>query len=458
MSNMKFVKVFSIVLLSMISVFAVSQKPPQPQPEDVPDRMMRVPGKAFNMGMNSQSPFSGQPNTNTMVTVSPFFMDQYEVTNWEYRKFVNWVRDSIAMQLIIENDPDSKFAKKDPTTDEVLGIEWKNRQFLEKEVYSKRKSDEEIADVLAPLFYDEGRGDLNTNMLHYRYSWKNTDQMRYRKGVSNDQKVRVDSYWVEIDEESGAATGNVLSETYEYKLTDPKSRVTNCIIAIYPDTLVWVRDFPNSRTDLEHNYFSNPSFANYPVVGVTWEQAHAYCDWRTKMEENKNGKRISPYRLPTEAEWEFAARAGKRLSAFPWGDNARLSNGEHMANAKYSRGVYMEDKGAVTTEVGKYPAQGPWKLYDMAGNVAEWTASAFSHSANAKTHDFNPDFSYMAKKSDPKGLRRKVVKGGSWKDISYFLQCGVRTYEYQDEARSYIGFRCVRSCVTLTVTDEEANQ
>ena len=64
----------------------------------------------------------------------------------------------------------------------------------------------------------------------------------------------------------------------------------------------------------------------------------------------------------------------------------------------------------------------------------------------------------MAKQSDPKGLRRKVVKGGSWKDISYFLQCGVRTYEYQDEARSYIGFRCVRSCVTLTVTDEEANQ
>ena len=123
MSNMKFVKMFSIVLLSMISVFAVSQKPPQPQPEDVPDRMMRIPGKAFLMGTNSQASLFGQPDNNVMVTVSPFFMDQYEVSNWDYRQFVNWVRDSIAMQLIIDNDPDSKFAKKDPNTDEVLGIE-----------------------------------------------------------------------------------------------------------------------------------------------------------------------------------------------------------------------------------------------------------------------------------------------------------------------------------------------
>jgi formylglycine-generating enzyme required for sulfatase activity len=145
------------------------------------------------------------------------------------------------------------------------------------------------------------------------------------------------------------------------------------------------------------------------------------------------------------------------MAAYPWGDNSRLANGKHMANAKYSRGIYMEDKGAVTREVTAYDPN-KYKLYNMAGNVAEWTASAHSNSANSKTHDFNPDFSYMAKQSDPKGLRRKVVKGGSWKDISYFLQCGVRTYEYQDEARSYIGFRCVRSCVTLTVTDEEANQ
>jgi formylglycine-generating enzyme required for sulfatase activity len=84
-------------------------------------------------------------------------------------------------------------------------------------------------------------------------------------------------------------------------------------------------------------------------------------------------------------------------------------------------------------------------LYDMAGNVAEWTSSAYSSTSNLKIHDINPEHPYMAHKSDPAIKKRKVVKGGSWKDVSYYLQCGVRTYEYQNEARSYIGFRCVRS-------------
>jgi formylglycine-generating enzyme required for sulfatase activity len=81
----------------------------------------------------------------------------------------------------------------------------------------------------------------------------------------------------------------------------------------------------------------------------------------------------------------------------------------------------------------------------MAGNVAEWTASSYSSTANVRVHDMNPDYTYIARKDDPDVLKRKVVKGGSWKDVSYYLQCGVRTYEYQQECRSYIGFRCVRS-------------
>ena len=59
----------------------------------------------------------------------------------------------------------------------------------------------------------------------------------------------------------------------------------------------------------------------------------------------------------------------------------------------------------------------------------------------------NPEFPYIARKDDPDVLKRKVIRGGSWKDVSYYLQCGVRTYEYQYESRSYIGFRCVRSYV-----------
>jgi formylglycine-generating enzyme required for sulfatase activity len=86
-------------------------------------------------------------------------------------------------------------------------------------------------------------------------------------------------------------------------------------------------------------------------------------------------------------------------------------------------------------------------LFDMAGNVAEWTASSYSSSSNASVHDLNPEFPYVARKDDPEVLHRKVVKGGSWKDVSYYMQCGVRTYEYQYESHSYIGFRCVRSVI-----------
>ena len=79
----------------------------------------------------------------------------------------------------------------------------------------------------------------------------------------------------------------------------------------------------------------------------------------------------------------------------------------------------------------------------MAGNVAEWTSSAYDESASTFTHDLNPTFNYEAKADDPEVLKRKVVRGGSWKDIGYFLQNSTRTFEYQDTAKSYVGFRCV---------------
>ena len=84
-------------------------------------------------------------------------------------------------------------------------------------------------------------------------------------------------------------------------------------------------------------------------------------------------------------------------------------------------------------------------LYDMAGNVSEWTNTAYNESSSSLVNDMNPSYQYNAKNDDPDVLKRKVIKGGSWKDVAYYLQCGVRTYEYQNESRPYIGFRCVRS-------------
>ena len=81
----------------------------------------------------------------------------------------------------------------------------------------------------------------------------------------------------------------------------------------------------------------------------------------------------------------------------------------------------------------------------MAGNVAEWTGDAFDESAYQQTSDLNPYYQVTAKKTDNKISKRKVIRGGSWKDIAYYLQCGVRDYEYEDSTRCFIGFRTVRT-------------
>ncbi len=80
----------------------------------------------------------------------------------------------------------------------------------------------------------------------------------------------------------------------------------------------------------------------------------------------------------------------------------------------------------------------------MAGNVAEWTNSAFDATSYNFTWDLNTDYSFNAKEDDPPVMKRKVVRGGSWKDISYYLQVTTRDYEYQDSSKCYIGFRCIQ--------------
>ena len=413
--------------------------------ESNPYGMVLVRKGAFLMGANSQSAIFSQSDNNVMVTVNAFWMDETEITNSEYRQFVNWVRDSIAYSLLIEEEgTDSEYAlqPKYESDDETVLINWKKRIPWE----NRFIPDEPMAEILAPMFYDEGRGSLKTTALRYHYTWVNIDQAvkvankfdvargRYPKGAS----IRVDSFWVENDE--------IYYETIERPLRQPSDINTNGIICVYPDTMVWARDFEYSYNDpLLYSYFNSPSYSEYPVVGVTWEQAHAFCHWRTQLLRSQQSVVVNSYRLPTEAEWEYAARGGRKMAMYPWGDRyARDAEGCYLANFKPYRGSYHNDTGVSTMAVGQFEPN-DFGLFDMAGNVAEWTASAYPTSSNTNIHDLNPEFPYIARKEDPNTLKRKVIKGGSWKDISYYLQCGVRSYEYQYEGRSYIGFRCVRS-------------
>jgi gliding motility-associated lipoprotein GldK len=214
--------------------------------------------------------------------------------------------------------------------------------------------------------------------------------------------------------------------------------------------LCWVHDFTYGFNEpLTETYFWHPAFDDYPVVGVSWGQAKAFNAWRTaylnSWKQEQGETFVQRFRLPSEAEWEFAARGGLDLSPFPWGGPyVRNIQGCPLANFKPMRGDYVEDNGCYTVPIDSYEPN-DYGLYNMAGNVAEWCNTSYDPSVYEFAHDMSTEYEYNADKSDPPALKRKVIRGGSWKDIGYYIQTGTRTYEYQDTAKSYIGFRSVMS-------------
>ena len=214
---------------------------------------------------------------------------------------------------------------------------------------------------------------------------------------------------------------------------------------LYPDTTVWRDDFTHHMFDpmLEY-YYQHPAFDDYPVVGVNWEAAKYFSTWRTNYLNDwrsKEGLFAMPrFRLPNEAEWEYAAKGGRDMAPYPWGGPyARTGNGCVLANFKNGRGNYVDDGYAYTAPVDAF-LPNDFGLYNMAGNVAEWCEDAYNPAAMPIVWDLNPTYH---DEFEP----RKIVRGGSWKDVAYYLETGTRTYDYKDSARSYIGFRNAMSFI-----------
>jgi len=212
------------------------------------------------------------------------------------------------------------------------------------------------------------------------------------------------------------------------------------IADLMPDTTVWTRDYTHHMGDpLVVYYWSHPAFDDYPVVGVDWNSAKYFCEWRTSYLNRwrtDNQLPVMPnFRLPSEAEWEYASRGGRDMAKYPWGNPyIRNAKGCLLANFKPGRGNYFDDGYAYTSPIGTYFAN-EYGLYDMSGNVAEWCEDAYNQSAMPLTWDLNPTY------FDP-NVPLKVIRGGSWKDIAYYLETGTRSFEHQDTARASIGFRC----------------
>ena len=230
--------------------------------------------------------------------------------------------------------------------------------------------------------------------------------------------------------------------------TDRQRFIIKEKINVYPDTLVWLRDHTYAcYDDMAKSYFYSNAYDNYPVVGITWPQAKAFSVWRSQIFntwlQSNEQMFVNDFRLPSESEWERAARGDMDMMAYPWGGPyIRNYSGCHQANFKPTRGSYFEDGGMRTVKVYSYNPN-MFGLYCMAGNVAEWCSTSFDESLYDFQHDMSAEYDYQALDGDPVEKKRKVVRGGSWKDIGYYLQNNTRSYEYQDSAKAYIGFRNV---------------
>lgn len=385
----------------------------------MPYGMVYIPSGTLHIGPSDQDVNHALVQRTKSISIPGFYMDGTEISNNEYRQWTQWVTDSIAHKLIGE-DHILESENGDERIDWTARIRW---------------DEEETQELLEELYYPEnerfwGERTINPVNLNFEYSW-----IDYREAAKNVMRKR---------------QNEPIKERAELIKTD--------VINVYPDTLVWIRDFSYAYNEpMTRHYFWHPAYDDYPVVGVTWKQATAFCVWRsyllTSWRSSMGEVGVDDFRLPTEFEWEYASRGGKKMSPYPWGGPyVRNSKGCILANFKPGRGNYPDDGGFYTVKVDAYWAN-DFGLWNMAGNVAEWTANAFEENANSFQHDLNPDYRYDAQPEDDITLKRKVIRGGSWKDISYFMNTGTRTYEYQDTAKSYIGFRCVMSFLGRSLND-----
>jgi gliding motility-associated lipoprotein GldK len=410
------IALMSLLLLSFMMIFFVfAKKPKKINNNKLDPNMVEIPNGSFYMGASDEEYNFSLMNQKKLVSIQSFWMDRTEITNQQYRKFVNYVADSLKYLAIYGGGLNQD--------EDTIRVDWaragriniKSRAVLEKL--------NEL--LLSPDNRIQGKVELDPNKLVYRYSF--------------------------VDLKAAARESKKLEKAIaDYKITVNES--------IYPDTLVWMRDFSYSYNEpLTKLYFSHAAYNEYPVVGVSWKQALAFTHWRTNNSDyyagkpGRNDQKIDGiYRLPTEAEWEYAARGNSRKNAmYPWGSPyTRTKEGRLLANFKPGRGDYLggnpENDNIHTTKIKSY-TENDFNLFDMAGNVAEWTSSAYYEGGFNFMGDFNPDVQYFAKDSDPILNKRKVTRGGSWKDIAYNCQVSTRNYEYQDTAKSFIGFRCVLS-------------
>lgn len=382
---------------------SLNYKPP------VPLGMVYVPSGILKMGASDEDVRGRNDALIRTMQMTGFYMDATEISVAEYRQFTNWVKDSMAhVQLgdFIDNPDGSQ------------------RVDMRKRI---NYNDPDVQDQLANFFLSAeqtgwGKREFDNTKLVYKY-----EVYDYEEAVRNPAQPK-------------------------------NSFIKSYTVPVYPDTTVWMRQLTYSYNEpiaQQYNWF--PAFNNYPVVGVNHAQAQAFCNWRTmiwRSERERNRQFFEgEFRLPNEMEWEWAARGGRNQAPYPWGGPYIVNKkGCYLANFKPQRGNYAADGGLYTVPVDRYWPN-DYGLYNMAGNVSEWTASQYLGNSYATVADMNPEIKARLRENDPQHLRRMVVRGGSWRDVAFYLQVSTRDWEYADTAKAYIGFRCVYAQLVPALTN-----
>lgn len=363
------------------------------------------------------------------LSVSAFYISDYEVTNGEYREFVNWVVNYKARELLAQKYPEEYL---------VAGTKLlkKNQPIRMEQI------------VNDSLFYP--MLDLNPNSLP-----QNTSIFTYTKTNLLVYKYK---YYI-------------IRTVDGHRFMEEKTKST----PIYPNTNCWHEESPNleGSSSMSSYYFTHPAYSNYPVVGVSYEQALAYCDWRTnrlneailQKEKVDIGKTyfktndfieqdtlneyanllLPPFELPSVEEWQLAAGSNYINPDFAFKDKSLLDQeGEYLANFgrivdenNYLVKDYFEkepNESVYTSAVRSFPSN-EYQLYDINGNVAEWTSSNL-----VLFEGYNKYNPYPLVQNDTT-ISYKIVKGGSWADGPVYLRWRTNTYYEKTKSSSRIGFR-----------------
>ena len=244
-----------------------------------PYGMVYIPSGTLHIGPADQDLRNTYVQRPKSISIQGFFMDDTEITNNEYRQFVNWVRDKKAHEYLehyIEDDEGNEEIDWD------YDIDWED-EGLEDLFY------EDESFIYTGDEADMGGKTINIDKLVYEYKtydWK------------------------------GAAKAKDFSSIEKYSKTIPSIFI--------PIFFAGFEIFPIPiMSQMTRNYFWHPAFDDYPVVGVNWNMAQAFCNWRTELWNNykatqKGEVNTEDFRLPTEHEWEYAARGGHDLAPYPW--------------------------------------------------------------------------------------------------------------------------------------------